>query len=103
MEKNRPYRIAVLGNPNCGKTSIFNLLTGLQQKVGNFPGVTVERKSGALMGLPAGHGVELIDFPGTYSLYPNSADERLVVQTLVNPADPDYPDAVLYVADATRL
>ena len=103
MEKNRPYRIAVLGNPNCGKTSIFNLLTGLQQKVGNFPGVTVERKSGPLTGLPPGHGIELIDFPGTYSFYPNSADERLVVQTLVNPGDPDYPDAVLYVADATRL
>lgn len=95
-------KVAVIGNPNCGKSSIFNLLTGLQQKVGNFPGVTVERKSGKLQ-LPGLGEVKITDFPGAYSLYPNAADERMVVQTLCNPADGDYPDAILYVADVTRL
>ncbi|MFM8450594.1 MAG: ferrous iron transport protein B [Haliscomenobacter sp.] len=102
MHPNPPFRIAVIGNPNCGKTSIFNLLTGLQQRVGNFPGVTVDRKSGFLSH-HAGFRVEVVDLPGAYSLYPTSKDERLVVQTIVNPQDPDYPDAVLYVADITRL
>ncbi len=95
-------KVAVIGNPNCGKSSIFNILTGLQQKVGNFPGVTVERKSGKLQ-LPGFGEVEITDFPGAYSLYPNAADERMVVQTLCNPDDEDYPDAILYVADVTRL
>jgi ferrous iron transport protein B len=95
-------KVAVIGNPNCGKSSIFNLLTGLQQKVGNFPGVTVERKSGKLQ-LPGLTEIELTDFPGAYSLYPNAADEKTVVQTLCNPSDENYPDAILYIADVTRL
>lgn len=95
-------KVAVIGNPNCGKSSIFNLLTGLQQKVGNFPGVTVERKSGKIQ-LPGFTDIGITDFPGAYSLYPNAADERIVVQALCNPADRDYPDAILYVADITRL
>ncbi len=97
-----PFRVAVIGNPNSGKTSLFNLLTGLQQKVGNFPGVTVERKTGHLI-FPGGKSIELTDLPGTYSVYPTSEDERLVVQTLTDTRNTDYPDAVLYVADTTRL
>lgn len=98
----RVLNVAVLGNPNCGKSSIFNQLTGLRQKVGNFPGVTVDKKIGRLA-LPSGVEVKIIDFPGTYSLYPNSQDERIVVQTFVNPDDVNYPDVVLYVADTTKL
>lgn len=96
------YTIALMGNPNSGKSSVFNRLTGLRQKVGNFPGVTVEKKSGELK-LDAHTTVNLIDFPGAYSLYPNSLDERIVVQTLLNREDPSYPDRVVYVADVTRL
>jgi ferrous iron transport protein B len=94
--------IALIGNPNSGKTSVFNQLTGLQQKVGNFPGVTVDKKSGDLdLGLET--AAELVDFPGTYSLYPTSKDEKLVVQTLSHPHDENFPDAILYVADVTKL
>lgn len=94
--------VAVLGNPNSGKSSIFNQLTGLRQKVGNFPGVTVDKKIGRSK-LPSGVEVKVIDFPGTYSLYPNSQDERIVVQSFVNPGDINYPDVVLYVVDVTKL
>jgi ferrous iron transport protein B len=95
-------RIALLGNPNSGKTSVFNQLTGLRQKTGNFPGVTVEKKTGTAI-LPDQSAITIIDFPGTYSFYPTSMDERVVVQTFTNPHDENYPDAVLYVADATQL
>lgn len=95
-------RIALAGNPNTGKTSLFNLLSGLQQKVGNFPGVTVEKYESQVK-LPHGGKINLIDLPGAYSLYPSSADERVVLNVLTNPHDPAYPDAILYVADATRL
>lgn len=96
------HKIALAGNPNSGKSSIFNQLTGLRQKVANFPGVTVEKKSGKLR-LPDGEEVLLVDFPGTYSLYPNSEDERVVLNVLANPADENFPDAVVYVADLTSL
>jgi len=102
QQDNTPFKIALIGNPNCGKTSIFNQLTGLNQKVGNFPGVTVDKKTGKLT-LPNGRQVILIDFPGTYSFYPTSKDERIVVQTFANPDDENYPDAVVYVADVTKL
>lgn len=95
-------RVALVGNPNAGKSSVFNQLTGLQQKVGNFPGVTVDRVTG-LAELSAQWTVELIDFPGTYSLYPTAKDEKLVVQTLLNPSDENFPDALIYVADVTKL
>ncbi len=95
-------RIALLGNPNSGKTSVFNKLTGLRQKTGNFPGVTVDKKVGTAI-LPDESSITIIDFPGTYSLYPTSLDERVVVQTFSNPKDGNYPDAVLYIADSTQL
>ncbi len=94
--------IALVGNPNSGKSSIFNKLTGLRQKTGNFPGVTVEKKSGKLS-LSNGHEATLIDYPGTYSLYPTSTEERIVLNVFTNPQDVNYPDIVVYIADATNL
>lgn len=102
QQEQKQLKVALIGNPNAGKTSIFNQLTGLQQKVGNFPGVTVDRKSG-LVELSNGQAIEIIDFPGTYSLYPTSKDERLVAQTFINPGDSNYPDAIIYIADVTKL
>ncbi|OFZ52106.1 MAG: ferrous iron transporter B [Bacteroidetes bacterium RIFCSPHIGHO2_02_FULL_44_7] len=94
-------RIALLGNPNTGKSSVFNMLTGLRQKVGNFPGVTVDKKTGHLTF--GGESHEIIDFPGTYSIYPRSKDEEVVYKTLRDPTSADYPDAVLVVLDAANL
>jgi ferrous iron transport protein B len=94
--------IALLGNPNSGKSSLFNHLTGLRQKVGNFPGVTVDKKVGTA-NLLDGNSVRIVDFPGTYSFYPTSIDERIVVQTLSNPQDDAFPDIAIYVADVTKL
>lgn len=94
--------VALLGNPNSGKTSVFNKLTGMRQKVGNFPGVTVDKKSGQFSLSPE-LPVELVDFPGTYSLFPHSKDERIVVSALCNPADENYPDAIVYVANSAQL
>ncbi|MCB9283309.1 MAG: ferrous iron transport protein B [Lewinellaceae bacterium] len=95
-------KVALLGNPNSGKTSVFNKLTGLRQKVGNFPGVTVDVKSGRL-DMNKDLAVELIDLPGTYSLFPHSSDERIVVSTLCNTRDDNYPDAIVYVANSAQL
>ncbi|WP_116107280.1 ferrous iron transport protein B [Lewinella sp. IMCC34191] len=94
--------VGLVGNPNSGKSSLFNVLTGLRQRIGNFPGVTVEKKAGMLK-LPGLPTIELIDFPGAYSCYPTSLDERLVVQELTNPEGELFPDAILYVADITKL
>lgn len=94
-------KIALFGNPNTGKSSVFNFLTGLRQHVGNFPGVTVDKKSGELKIGEQTH--TLIDFPGTYSIYPHSADEKIVYQVLSNPAHPDFPDIALVIADASNL
>lgn len=94
-------KVALAGNPNAGKSSIFNLLTGLRQKTANFPGVTVEKKTGSFK-LGAAD-VQLIDLPGTYSLFPNSKDEKLVCQVLCNPQNESYPDLVIYVADVNQL
>lgn len=98
----RAYTIALIGNPNSGKSSVFNQLTGLRQKVGNFPGVTVDKKVGTLS-LAGGLSATLLDFPGTYSLYPTSLDERVVLEVFTNPEDVNYPDAVVYIADITNL
>jgi ferrous iron transport protein B len=95
--------IALVGNPNSGKSTIFNQLTGLRQKTGNFPGVTVDVKEGRLRFPGGGREAMLSDLPGTYSLYPTSSDEKIVAAVLTNPADTHYPDAIVYVADATHL
>lgn len=94
-------KIALLGNPNTGKSSVFNLLTGLRQHVGNFPGVTVEKKTGTLKIDDRNH--KLIDFPGTYSIYPHSEDERVVYDVLSNPDHSDYPDVCVVILDASNL
>jgi ferrous iron transport protein B len=91
----------LIGNPNSGKSTIFNNLTGLRQKTANFPGVTVEKKIGFIE--VDNEVIEIIDLPGTYSLFPNSKDEKLVCNILCNPANESYPDAVIYVADANQL
>ncbi|WP_442794233.1 ferrous iron transport protein B [Pelobium manganitolerans] len=95
-------RIALVGNPNTGKSTIFNALTGLNQKIGNFPGVTVDKKSGFTK-LADGETIEVIDLPGTYSLYPKSADETIVFEVLADKQNSAHPDMVVVVADATNL
>lgn len=95
-------RVALLGNPNSGKSTIFNQLTGLRQKTGNFPGVTVDVKEGKIR-FPSGQEAVLSDLPGTYSLYPTSSDEKIVASVLTNPTDTNFPDAIIYIADATHL
>lgn len=94
--------IALLGNPNAGKSSLFNQLTGLRQKIGNFPGVTVDKKMGFCR-LDAKTDIEILDLPGTYSIYPNSLDEQVVLEVLANPQHPEYPDVAVVVADASNL
>jgi ferrous iron transport protein B len=96
-------RIAILGNPNAGKSTLFNQLTGLRQKVGNYPGVTVEKKVGHAT-LPSGSRVEILDLPGSYSLVPQSPDETIVRDVLLGlQADTPPPDLIVFVVDATHL
>ena len=94
-------KIALLGNPNTGKSSVFNLLTGLRQQVGNFPGVTVDKRSGFIQLDQVQH--ELIDFPGTYSIYPRSKEETVVFDVLSNPEHSQHPDHIIFVVDASNL
>ncbi len=94
-------RIALVGNPNIGKTSLFNKLCGLNQKTGNYPGVTIDKKRGHFNS--NGHDVEVIDLPGINSLYPNSKDEELVVDYLLKPDSEDFPDAIVVVVSALNL
>lgn len=94
--------LALVGNPNTGKSSLFNRLTGLNQKVGNYPGVTVDKKIGYFK-LPNKERVRLIDLPGCYSLYPSSQDEEVVLQTLLNQDGEDFPNTVVVIADASNL
>lgn len=94
--------VVLAGNPNCGKSTIFNRLTGLRQHTGNFPGVTVDIKTG-LMSFANKRTANVIDLPGCYSLFPNSHDERIVLNLLSNPNDSLKPDVVLYIADALNL
>ena len=93
-------KIALIGNPNCGKSTLFNRLTGLSQKTSNLPGTTVETTSG-IVKLKTGD-VELIDLPGIYSLFAQAEDERLVVSTLVG-IDSEKPDAIVYILDGSNL
>lgn len=95
-------KIALIGNPNAGKSSLFNTLTGLRQKTGNFPGVTMDKLTG-IWELGPKNQIEILDLPGIYSIYPKSIDEELVINILGNPAHPDYPDMVIVVADASNL
>ena len=94
-------KIALLGNPNTGKSTVFNLLTGLRQHVGNFPGVTVEKKVGEFTFNNKQHIIT--DFPGAYSLYPRSKDEEVVYKVLSDQTHPDFPDVVMVVVDAANL
>ena len=94
--------VALAGNPNSGKTSLFNALTGLNHKVSNFPGTTVEKKIGYCK-LNAETRAQIIDLPGTYSLYPKSADELVTYDILRNKAETNFPDLVLFIADASNL
>ena len=94
-------KIALLGNPNTGKSSVFNMLTGMRQHVGNFPGVTVDKKFGNIT--LGGEDHSIIDFPGTYSLYPRSKDEQVVYDVLSNPNHIDYPEVAIVVVDESNL
>jgi ferrous iron transport protein B len=98
-------RIAIVGNPNSGKSTVFNTLTGLNQKVANFPGVTVEKRTGFFTLENKGQKIsaEVIDLPGCYSLYPKSIDERIPFQVLCDPDDESHPDHVIVIADASNL
>src|SRR3954466_208910 len=100
---NSRHTVAMIGPPNSGKTTLFNRLTGLRQKVANFPGVTVEQHTG-MAELPDGRAVRLIDLPGVYSLSPRSEDEQVAYDVLTgNRADTPKPEAILLVLDATNL
>ena len=95
-------KIALIGNPNAGKSSLFNSLTGLRQKTGNFPGVTMDKLIGKWK-LEKGDDAAILDLPGIYSIYPKSVDEQVVINILANPEHPDYPDLAIVVADASNL
>ncbi len=100
--KSNPIKVALIGNPNTGKTSLFNQLTGLNQQVGNYPGITVERKVGTCS-LSENQKATILDLPGTYSLNTNSLDENLVIELLLNKNDKDYPDVVVVVTEVENL
>jgi ferrous iron transport protein B len=98
----KQINVALIGNPNTGKTSVFNALTGLNQKVGNYPGITVEKKEGVCK-LPRGVKAHIIDLPGTYSLNASSLDENVVIELLLNQNDKDFPDIAVVVTDVENL
>ena len=98
----KSLNIALLGNPNTGKTSIFNALTGLTQKVGNYPGITVEKKEGTCR-LNRNTKGNIIDLPGTYSLNASSIDESVVIELLLNKNSKDFPDVCVVVTDVENL
>lgn len=98
----RQIKVALIGNPNTGKTSIFNSLTGLNQKIANYPGVTVEKKEG-ICKLSRGAKAHIFDLPGTYSLNASSMDENLVVELLLNKNHKDFPDLAIIVSDVENL
>ena len=98
----KQINVALIGNPNTGKTSVFNRLTGLNQKVGNYPGITVEKKQG-ICKLSRNVKAHVIDLPGTYSLNASSLDENVVIELLLNRNDKDFPDVAVVVADVENL
>ncbi|HEV3223508.1 MAG TPA: ferrous iron transport protein B [Puia sp.] len=98
----RQIHIGLVGNPNSGKSSLFNALTGLHQKVGNFPGVTIDKKTGS-SDLGAGHQAQIVDLPGTYSLYPKRSDEWVTYKVLLHQDDDVKVDMVILLVDASNL
>ena len=94
--------VALIGNPNSGKSSLFNVITGLRQSVGNFPGVTVDKKIGFFKD-STDNQIDLVDFPGLYSLYPNSMDEMLVADILSDESHEFHPSKIVYVIDVLQL
>jgi len=98
----KDIKVALIGNPNTGKTSVFNSLTGLNQKVGNYPGITVEKKMGVCK-LSRGVKAHILDLPGTYSLNTTSLDESVVVELLLNKNAPDFPDVAVVISDVENL
>ena len=100
MSKN--INVALIGNPNTGKSSVFNQLTGLNQKTGNYPGITVEKRQGVCR-LPRGVKARILDLPGTYSLNASSLDENVVVELLLNKNDKDFPDVAVVISDVENL
>ena len=98
----KQINVALIGNPNTGKTSVFNQLTGLNQKVGNYPGITVEKKEG-ICKLPRGVKAHILDLPGTYSLNTTSLDESVAVELLLNKNDKDHPDVAIVISDVENL
>ena len=98
----KQFNVALIGNPNTGKTSVFNRLTGLNQQVGNYPGITVEKKQG-ICRLDRGVKAHVLDLPGTYSLNASSLDENVVIELLLNKNDKDFPDVAVVVTDIENL
>ena len=102
MSNNKAIKVALVGNPNTGKTSLFNQLTGLNQKVGNYPGITVDKKIGVSQ-LPNNKKATILDLPGTYSINPTTLDENIVLRTLLDTKHEDYPDVIVVVADIENI
>ncbi len=102
MSDKKNINVALIGNPNTGKSSLFNQLTGLNQKTGNYPGVTVDKKQGTCK-LPNNQTVIITDLPGTYSINPTSLDESIVLKTLLNSSSLEKPDVIVVVADVENL
>ena len=102
MENSAVVNFALVGNPNTGKTSLFNQLTGLKQKVGNYPGITVDKKHGKCK-LSAKLTAEIVDLPGTYSINPQTLDESIVLDTLLDAKNSSFPSAVIVVAEVENL
>ena len=102
MKSKKKLNVALVGNPNTGKTSLFNQLTGMTQKVGNYPGITVDKKQGNCK-LLDGTSTTITDLPGTYSINPTSLDESIVLETLLDNESSNYPDIVIVVAEVENI
>src|SRR5690606_41900964 len=94
-------KIALVGNPNVGKSTVFNRLTGLRQKVGNYPGITVEKKTGSFTHQHTRYHV--IDLPGAYGIHPSSSDEEIVYDVLIDKANTNHPELVAVIGDPSNL